>query len=334
MTPRWPGQAVNHNMITTKRSRTRSRRKKAPPNTAILVRVHKSLTNPTIPTIVTLSATVFLLMVVLFGYLSKFQDYHVDHRIFVAIYIVLLTSLLTIENTLDLLHSPTFRTFITFISVFFFIIAGHYHLIHFYAKRCVPTLLDAMMSAGSPLCQFINYVQFRLAQQYVYFWAAAGATAVSWIVRKVGCWETKHSSTSSKRNRRSLRNKTTGSDDSGPTFEVIDTEEDEEENEEEDEENEEDASNLATASLVDQIARWRHSYPQLEIDSVQLQNQLSQQNEGNGAIDDAIPPLAATESPCFTWSRQNGAENNPPVIFDDSMAGEDDILPEEAFKAS
>ena len=53
----------------------------------------------------------------------------------------------------------------------------HYILIHAYIYLCVGTgisgLFKTFISLGSPVCQFMNYVQYELSKYYITAWAAA-----------------------------------------------------------------------------------------------------------------------------------------------------------------
>jgi len=43
---------------------------------------------------------------------------------------------------------------------------------------------QAIISLGSPVCQFINMLQYELARHYISIWAAAGTALVTWLVAK------------------------------------------------------------------------------------------------------------------------------------------------------
>jgi hypothetical protein len=202
---------------------------------------------------------------------------------------------------------------LTMTFIFGGIITGHYYLIHFYASYCAPSLVSAVFSAGSPLCQFVNYVQFRLAQEYVYLWAAAGVTLIAWIVRKIGC----SGRTPVFQTLTNTQPEDNHDHASGPTFEVLDHN------------HSRSSSSLQTAALVDQIVRWRIVYPQLTLDSPQLQEQLAQDDDAVDEDDDTA--VAAVDSPCYVYSRQQGQHNNAPVVFNLSMVGDGDVPPEESF---
>ena len=64
----------------------------------------------------------------------------------------------------------------------------HWFLVNLYINYCAPSgirgILQTFISLGSPLCQFINTVQYELARHYITI-CAAGATAIlAWIIAK------------------------------------------------------------------------------------------------------------------------------------------------------
>jgi len=62
----------------------------------------------------------------------------------------------------------------------------HYVLIHVYISMCVGTgfwgLFTSVIRLGSPVCQFINYLQFELSKYYITAWAAAAVSLVAWLI--------------------------------------------------------------------------------------------------------------------------------------------------------
>ena len=69
------------------------------------------------------------------------------------------------------------------------IATSHYLLIHVYISMCVGTgfwgLLTSVIHLGSPVCQFINYVQFELSKYYITAWAAAAVSFIAWLIGKI-----------------------------------------------------------------------------------------------------------------------------------------------------
>ena len=65
----------------------------------------------------------------------------------------------------------------------------HYALIQLYIYMCIGTGLlgffQSIISLGSPVCQFINYVQFELSKYYITAWAAAAVSAAAWLIGKI-----------------------------------------------------------------------------------------------------------------------------------------------------
>ena len=54
---------------------------------------------------------------------------------------------------------------------------------------CAPQNLKGMINTfftlGSPLCQFINFIQFELSKHYITIWTAAGVAIIGYIATKL-----------------------------------------------------------------------------------------------------------------------------------------------------
>jgi hypothetical protein len=64
----------------------------------------------------------------------------------------------------------------------------HWILVNLYIIHCAPAgirgILQTFISLGSPLCQFINTVQYELARHYITIWAAGATAILAWIIAK------------------------------------------------------------------------------------------------------------------------------------------------------
>ena len=73
-----------------------------------------------------------------------------------------------------------------FIFVVLFLGVSHWLLMQLYIHLCVGTgiigILSSFISLGSPVCQFINFIQFELSKHYVTIWAATGISLIAWII--------------------------------------------------------------------------------------------------------------------------------------------------------
>ena len=73
-----------------------------------------------------------------------------------------------------------------FIFVVLFLGISHWLLMQLYIHLCVGTgiigILSSFISLGSPVCQFINFIQFELSKHYVTIWAATGISLIAWII--------------------------------------------------------------------------------------------------------------------------------------------------------
>jgi hypothetical protein len=231
------------------------------------------------------------------------------------------------------------KTIGTFFAVFMTIVTGHYYLINFYASQCASSLLQTILNAGSPLCQFVNLIQYKLAQQYIYFWAAAGATVAAWILHKLGCWNIPQQDAIVPRNNTRRHRSSNGNGNgngNGPTFTVV--EDDDDDDDDINGSRKQVISDNPNDALVDQIAQWKIANPHLTFTSEKLQELLCNEEEedeeeggggetGEGEDNDGNDAA----SPCFVWSRQNGPQNNPPIEFNVSMVGVEDVPVEESF---
>ena len=65
----------------------------------------------------------------------------------------------------------------------------HWLLVTIYSLICVPRgiwgPIKTFINLGSPVCQFINYLQFELAKHYITIWMVAGASLVTWAVSQL-----------------------------------------------------------------------------------------------------------------------------------------------------
>jgi len=78
---------------------------------------------------------------------------------------------------------------IKFLGVVFSTCFIHWALVNTYCIFCAPPSwfgpISTFISLGSPLCQFINYVQYELAKHYITIWAAAGIALTTWLIAKL-----------------------------------------------------------------------------------------------------------------------------------------------------
>ena len=77
-----------------------------------------------------------------------------------------------------------------FIFVVLFLGVSHWLLMQLYIQLCVGTgimgILTSFISLGSPICQFINFIQYELSKHYVTIWAATGISFVAWMMGVLG----------------------------------------------------------------------------------------------------------------------------------------------------
>ena len=62
----------------------------------------------------------------------------------------------------------------------------HWFLVQLYSTYCVQRgvfgLLKTFITLGSPMCQFVNTVQYELGKHYIAIWIGAGTACVTWLL--------------------------------------------------------------------------------------------------------------------------------------------------------
>ena len=65
----------------------------------------------------------------------------------------------------------------------------HWVLMQVYLYMCVRSGLwgffMSFITMGSPVCQFINFIQYEISKQYIIIWSTAAATLLGWIMTKI-----------------------------------------------------------------------------------------------------------------------------------------------------
>ena len=88
----------------------------------------------------------------------------------------------------NIMNKEIMTTGLNFLVIVFATCTLHWALVNTYVMLCAPFSMwgafSAFVSLGSPLCQFLNYVQFELAKHYITIWGAAGVALVVWLVAK------------------------------------------------------------------------------------------------------------------------------------------------------
>lgn len=78
---------------------------------------------------------------------------------------------------------------VKFLGIIFFSVIAHWILINTYVYFCAPLSLigffKTFFSLGSPVCQFINLLQFELAKNYMTIWVGAGMAVVAFGLSKL-----------------------------------------------------------------------------------------------------------------------------------------------------
>jgi hypothetical protein len=81
--------------------------------------------------------------------------------------------------------NPISKAIITFCLIICATTTMHWLLVQSYSHWCAPFtpwgLVGTLFTLGSPLCQFINHVQYELAKHYIVVWASAAVAIVVYI---------------------------------------------------------------------------------------------------------------------------------------------------------
>ena len=81
------------------------------------------------------------------------------------------------------------RAVITFLVLVLLTSTIHWSLHVLYSMWCAPNTIEGLLSSfftlGSPLCQFINYVQFELSKHYITIWGTAGLALFAFLAGKL-----------------------------------------------------------------------------------------------------------------------------------------------------
>ena len=81
------------------------------------------------------------------------------------------------------------KAVITFLIIVLLTSTIHWCLHVLYTMWCAPHsvigLLNSFFTQGSPLCQFINYLQFEIAKHYITIWTSAGIAVMGYITSKI-----------------------------------------------------------------------------------------------------------------------------------------------------
>ena len=69
------------------------------------------------------------------------------------------------------------------------IISIHWLLMQIYLFMCVRSglwgFLTSFITMGSPVCQFINFIQYEISKQYIIIWSTAATTLLAWLMTKI-----------------------------------------------------------------------------------------------------------------------------------------------------
>ena len=72
-----------------------------------------------------------------------------------------------------------------FLGIVLLTVIIHWSLVQIYTTYCAPWgwlgPLQTFVTLGSPMCHFINLVQYELAKHYITIWVGAASATVLWL---------------------------------------------------------------------------------------------------------------------------------------------------------
>ena len=81
------------------------------------------------------------------------------------------------------------EVFLKFISFVLITVFTHWVLVNIYVAFCAPMsifgIFKTILNLGSPVCQFINLIQFELAKNYMTLWVTGGVATTAFIISKL-----------------------------------------------------------------------------------------------------------------------------------------------------
>mgnify|MGYP001026517558 CR=1 FL=1 len=76
-----------------------------------------------------------------------------------------------------------------FIGFVLITVLAHWGLVNMYVTFCAPMtvfgIFKTILNLGSPVCQFINLLQYELAKNYMTLWITAGVATTAYIISKL-----------------------------------------------------------------------------------------------------------------------------------------------------
>ena len=76
-----------------------------------------------------------------------------------------------------------------FIGFVLITVFAHWVLVNMYVAFCAPMsmfgIFKTILNLGSPVCQFINLIQYELAKNYMTLWVTAGVATTAFIISKL-----------------------------------------------------------------------------------------------------------------------------------------------------
>ena len=94
-----------------------------------------------------------------------------------------------IKNKVKTISCSSLSPVLKFAGIVLSVSIIHWSLIHFYAFYCAPFTwfgpFTSLLSIGSPVCQFVNYVQFELTKHYFTILALASGVVMTYIISKL-----------------------------------------------------------------------------------------------------------------------------------------------------
>ena len=88
----------------------------------------------------------------------------------------------------DVIHNYTpkfFKQILKTFGIMFIAVSSHWAILYIYTQICVPQsfsgIFVSMMTLGSPVCTFLNKLQYTIVDNYVLIWTGVMTSMISYI---------------------------------------------------------------------------------------------------------------------------------------------------------
>ena len=84
---------------------------------------------------------------------------------------------------------PIYSILGKFVGIIFATSMAHWSLVNIYTHFCASFSIfgpiQTLINLGSPMCQFLNFMQYEIAKHYITIWGGAGLASIGWIIKQL-----------------------------------------------------------------------------------------------------------------------------------------------------